>query len=363
MAEFIYTTSSFDRAPWLIDSEGLEALDVILDEEEARLLKRNEDRLNAQVERELQDDWFVKSKISTLDTIELRKNLGLDSADRQGDEEPQKVVAQDRSREAVLQEIKQGRREEIRAKLVTASYSDYLQSRSLTIRLKKNKKVVVKSFGEALREQSLMEEEPVGFTFALRTGEIRCTIDMRDDGSLDISVSPEHLQESRELFAALQRWAAPKRPPIWQRFWVLFNPIQWGFWITLLLVSGLIVNDSKSYAKETFRNQAHQLLKDGISQDEQIKAIETILAIQAEYIPPGQQSGTPGWLKLLIFGGFAICLVLTFPPKSLIGIGKGQVAIVRWRKWMRFVFIIVPGFIFLNIVWPWLSSIIGNRLQ
>src|SRR5215217_7482985 len=77
----------------------------------------------------------------------------------------------------------------------------------------------VKSFGEALREQSLMEEMPNGFTFDLKSGDITCTIDMRQSGFLDISVSPEHLPESRELFATLQRWAGPIRPPTWQRLW------------------------------------------------------------------------------------------------------------------------------------------------
>jgi len=357
MAEFIYTTSTSVRGPWLIDADKLEELDNILGEEEARLLKRNEERLNAEVERQLQGDYVVDSKMHQL---KLRKLLRDDSPPKEG-EEPARN-AEEPDREAEIEKIKGERRNEIRSNLVTRGYGGYLQSRSLTIRLKKNKKVIVKSFGEALREQSLSEEMPDGFTFDLRSGDITCTIDMRQNGSLDISVSPEHLPESRELFATLQRWAGPTRPPTWQRFWMSLNPIQWALWLCLLMVSGLMIDDSKSHAKEAFRNQAHQLLKDGISQDEQIKAIETILALQADYVPVGQQSRTPGWFMLLIFGGFAICVVLTFTPKSLIGIGRGQEAIGRWRKWMRFVFMIVPGFIFLNIIWPWLSNIISNRL-
>lgn len=362
MAEFIYTTSYTGRGPWLIDADRLEELDVILGEEEARLSKRSEERLNAEVERQLQNDYVVEAQIADIDL--RRKLFKIDDTDRQrGESLTKNDDAEKIDKEAEIEKIKQKRREEISARLVTSTFSDYLQSRSLTIRLKKNKKVVVKSFGEALREQSLIEEMPVGFTFVLRNGEIKCTIEMRQDGSLDISVSPEHLPESRELFAALQRWVIPMRPPTWQQLWVFLNPIQWILWFVLLLIIGTVIEDSKSYAKQTFTNQANQLLKDGISQEEQLKAIETILALQADYIPPGQQSHTPGWLNLLIFGGLTICLVLTFAPKSLIGIGRGQEAIGRWRKWMRFVFIIVPGFIFLNIVWPWLSNIIGHRLQ
>src|SRR5215212_8085899 len=108
MAEFIYTTSTSVRGPWLIDADKLEELDNILGEEEARLLKRNEERLNAEVERQLQGDYVVDSKMHQL---KLRKLLRDDSPPKEG-EEPARN-AEEPDREAEIEKIKGERRNEI----------------------------------------------------------------------------------------------------------------------------------------------------------------------------------------------------------------------------------------------------------
>lgn len=294
MAEFIYSTSLSIRRPCLIDAEKLEALDVILDEEWARLAKKNEEKLNAEVEAQL------NAKHSSVELEQLQEELaaklqaridGKSSLDEENVNTEEEEVKQKRR-----DEIKQKHRDEIRTRLLSYTYSDYIESRSLIIQLKKNKKVALKSFGEALRQQSLMDEKPIGFDAVLRNGEVKCNISIRQRDTLDISVSPEHLSESRELFAALQRWTERIRPPKWQQLWVLLNPLQWFLFAIILLVSTYAIGDSEASAKKTYKEQAGQLLKDGISQDEQLKAIENILSLEAGYVPPTQAKQTPGWL-------------------------------------------------------------------
>jgi hypothetical protein len=348
MAEFIYSTSlSIDR-PWLIDVNHLQSLDALLEEEAARLSKRNRERLNTEIEEQLSHDIKLELARMREDRIKLKSEAGI------GDKNSEPALD--------LDEVKQRRREEIKTQLLSHPYSDYAENRSITIHLEKNKRVVVKSFAEALRQQSLSDEMPVGFDDVLRSGEIKCEIELRKSGTLDISVSPEHLAESRELFAALQRWAQPIRPPKWQRFWASINPLQWMLLLFAISVSALAIGDSTDSAKRFYKEQAVHLLKDGVSQDEQLKAIEMILALETGFVPPSQSTPVPGWFWFLLCGGFVVCLVLSFPPKSIIGVGKGQEAINHWRIWMRIVFIIVPSFIFLNIIWPYLSTLISNRL-
>ncbi len=349
MAEFIYATSLRIPRPWLIDAKQLESLDNIVNEEEAKLSKRNKEKLDIEIEKRLKDDVGVEGAI-------FRKELELDRKRLKGG--PVEEV----NDEEFIEEVKQTRRTEIRSLLLNRSYSDYNQDRSLTIHLKKNKKVVVKSFDEALRQQSLIDEMPVGFRWVLNSGEIKCQIDLERNGTLDITVSPEHLPESRESFAALQRWAVSIRPPKWQQLWAFVNPLQWMLFFVVLFVSFVLVGDTEATAKRYHKEQAYQLLKDGISQDEQLKSIETLLALDAGYIPPNLTVQTPSWLKLLLYGGLLTFLALSFPPKSRIGVGKGERSIKSWRIWIRIVFVVVPGFVFLNMIWPWLSGIISQKL-
>lgn len=327
MAEFIYTTSTAIGAPILIDADKLEALDKLIDDEYQRLHERLEKRLNAEVREKLESE---SSKLRRL-------------ADNEGE----------------LEELIQKRKTEITEELKVFSFRQFNESRSLTIHLKVNKKVKVSNFGEALRQQPLLDETPVGFALHIQSGEITCEITLRQNGVLDVSVSPEHLPESRELFAALQRWAYTIHAPTWQRLWVEVKGLIWVLWLLALLVGIIVAASGASGGKRVYKQQAIQLLKDGLSPDEQLKATEIILALQSDYVPEGQGQGFPGWFLLLFFGGLIMCIILSITPPPLIGIGKGQEMINRWRWWMRFVFIAAPAFLFINILWPFISRFIG----
>jgi hypothetical protein len=326
MADFIYTTSKTIRRPWFIDTDKLEALDKLLDEEWLRLSARTEAQLSTNIEEKLKSDF-------SLELARMRKEHFNE------------------------EEVAQKRRTELRDQL--KEFSLYTEERSITIYLKKNKKLPVKSFSDALREPILLEEIPIGFEARLKSGEITSSIKLiRGNGSLEITVSPEHISESKELFAAMQRWAIAARPPRWQQIWLLLNPGQWLIWLFLLWLPLAFLTDTKTAAANQYKAQAHQILKNGVTQDNQVKVVEIILALQSDYIPQhiSQSAAYPGWYKLLFFGGFIVCVVLSITPKSMLGIGKGQEAINHWRSWMRIVFIIVPSFVFLNIVWPYISS-------
>lgn len=318
MAEFIYTTATNMPGPWLIDSEKLESLDKILDDEWARITKHHEDSIRKRVDKMIEESKAKGEK--ELDLESLKKNY----------------------------------EERVRA-------YDNKDSRHVTIRLKSNKKIIVESFSEALRQQDLLQEMPIGFSAVMKSGDISGEIaltgrGLTERGSLEISVSPERLAESKEFFAALQRWASTIRPPKWQQHWLALEHFQWFLWIIILVLAMAIVGSGESTAKKFYREQAAELLKDGLSEDKQLKAIETILVLESGYVPPGQGVATPGWFKILLFGGFIACVVLSIRPKSRIGIGKGQDSINRWRLWMRVVFVVIPGFIFVNIIWPYLGK-------
>jgi hypothetical protein len=64
----------------------------------------------------------------------------------------------------------------------------------------------------------------------------------------------------------------------------------------------------------------------------------------------------PGWFVFLIVRGFGVCTISSVMPGAVLGIGKGRIEYAFGGKWIWFVFAAVPGFIFINIIWPYLAS-------
>lgn len=328
MSEFVYNTRVTMIGPWLFDSQKLETLDSVLDKELERLSARKEDLIKKEVE-------------STYESIynDLRF----------------KQIEGDISEETKIS----------RLKLVEESVrrsSTYKDKRILTLFLKTGSKVKVASFREALRLPELLEAVPVGFEVEVERGDVSCNIDLsRFDGTLSIKVSPENLTETREMLTTLQRWASTSSAPKWQQIWRRLNGLQWLLWVLMFFISSWILTSQiEEKSKGLYKQQARQLLEGGISQDEQLKAVEVVLALQAEYVPPSTNTAAPLWWLIFIFGGLIICLILSFPPKAEIGIGKGLERINRWRVWLRVVFILVPAFLFTNTLGPYLYDLVSK---
>lgn len=333
MAEFVYTTSSTISGPWLIDADKLEDLDEILNEHWTSLHKRNQDKRNTEIEEQLSKDVYV-----------------------------QEAIANNANTPEQIEEVKTERREILESRYASLLYH-FREARLITIRLGPNKRIEVDSFDEAFKQQILMDEIPTGFRVELVSGDIRCEIDLRRPNYLNISVSPEHLAESRELFAMLQRWANSCRAPKWQQIWLSLNGLQWFILTLIILFSLVFMNDTESVSKRIYRERARQLIAEGINDENRSEAIELLLAFQSGYVPSNhpQVPLFPWWIKLLLISAFAVCLILAFTPKSLIGLGKGQDRINIWRVWMRIVFVVIPGVILLNVILPAVVSAVFNK--
>ena len=320
MAEFIYSTSSSFGGPWLIDAERLEALDEILGEQQQRLSERTQGRKALEVDRLLKDDWLLSRMKDSHELEERTKTRKTELADQ-------------------------------------VAYK-FEESQSITLRLEAEKKVRVNSFDEAQTEPSWADQIVTGFRVELRSGDVRAEVDLRRRNYLDITVSPETLTESTELFVVLRRWADSCRAPKWQQVWWKFNGLQWFSILFIALTALFFINDAESISKATYKLKASQMLADGINQNNQQKAIETLLALDSGYVPPTQPSVPlfPFWVKLVALTAIVMCLVLTFTPKSIVAIGKGEERIKRWRIWMRIVFVVVPTILIVDILLPNASS-------
>jgi hypothetical protein len=315
LAEFIYSTRFRESGPWLIDAAKLEVLDKILEQEKERLHKLNEEAKAHEVEEQ------------------MRKPQGFSTSTKLTDEDLERI---DRR----VRELPWNKEES-----------------SLVVFVQGDKKIAVESFTDALRQPGLLDEIPIGFEASLKSREIRGEIELGPD-SLEISVSPEHSPEAREMFAALKHWANSVKPTKWQQIWLSSFYVAWVAYFFILYFAVSIAVDTG--VKSLYKQQADQLLENGLSQDEQVKATELLLKIATNQVPPNSQSALPSWFILLSVGGLLACTVLSIRPSSRLGIGKGETSIKRWRTWMQFVFIAVPVFVLSNFVVPLVVKLITN---
>jgi|SRR5882672_1404373 len=321
MAELIYPTNEILYGPWLIEHQHLEAFDEILAQEWSRLTASKQRKETEETEREI--DRFIK----------LNPWL---------EKDPEKLRTK-------AKELIEGRSH------LYKTYSSRLK-RVISVYLKDGKRIEVDSFQEAARHPELLEEVPHKFDLRLECGEIDCSMSLTNS-FLSIRVSPENLPEARDLFVSVKQWTARVRPPKWLEVWKRVNGLQWLAWILIVCIIVLNATGPKDEAKKVYQNQAHQLLKDGLSPEEQLKATEISLALQSEYTPLGDNSKTPGWFLFLLVGGLGICIISSIIPGAVLGIGKGQNRVRFWRKWIWFVFAAIPGFIFINIIWPYIARV------
>ncbi|HKP37899.1 MAG TPA: hypothetical protein VJT71_13660 [Pyrinomonadaceae bacterium] len=323
MAELIYPTNEILYGPWLIDREGLEAFDEMLDQEWERINAYNDKKKEQEFEKRVQE------RIERYESEE--RDIDIETARQQ-----EKRFSEEYS-------------------FLRSAYSSR-STRKINIQLK-GKRIQANSFKEAFRDPELLGEVPRKFDARVECGEIDCTVILTGN-LLSLRTSPEDNREARELFVSLKQWVAGIAPPKWLHLWRRFNGLQWLLWfLTILVVVLTMGRDPKDEARKTYQRQAHEILNSGMSQEQQTKAIEVLLALQSEYVPSAQPNRTPGWFVFLSFGGLVMCAISTIVPSAVLGIGKGQDRIRFWRKWIWFVFIAVPGFVLVNIVWPYLGVV------
>lgn len=306
MPGLIDSTSEEIRGPWLLSEEALLALDRVMSDELDRLRPHLQRKLNEDVEAEL-----AYSYISEKNSIDEK-------------------------------------RREIESRLL--KYSTYNESREVVIYYSKKSKYEGHTFEEAIRKHELLAVVPNRFTAKYRSGEFAYGVEIREvSKKLTIETRPEGSPEAKEIYTALYRWATKYQSPKWQQWWFSLNGLQWVLWLFVLFLSTLILPDT---AKETYRNQARQLLQGGISQEEVTKSIEVILALETDYSPPGSEFKFPIWFKIIFFAGFVVCLASSFAPKSTLGIGQGPRRIKLTRAYTRIIIIGIPSFIIINIIMP-----------
>jgi hypothetical protein len=327
MAEFIHSTESQIDGPFLIDRTQLEALDNILQEEWARFKEKRSEKLDQSVE-----DRFKEER----------------------DRSYNKEVTSEKLRES------------IRGKL-EKSY-DFRERKECLLYLRNGSVAKVPDFVTAFREPDLQDKEPNGFYAILESCNYSCQIRLTGRrATLEVDVAPKRNQFVQETLMVLKNWQNAVRPPKWQTLWleiVDYTAAHWVVWFLACIFSFTFIElQAETTQVHTYSQEASQILNaTNLSVENQGKAIQLLLAKTYGYAPQPIKREFPGWFFLLVFGGFAYCLALSFTPTVSIAIGLGEKKVQFWRRYSTFILITTPLFIFTTFMWPKIEAFLHSIL-
>jgi hypothetical protein len=244
--------------------------------------------------------------------------------------------------------------------------------RTITFQLRHGKELQTSSFREAIVHPGASSEIALGLKYEVklrgttarltlgkeieRTGTMFGSSD-EEQVQLNIDVEPRTSALSQELFVVMKDWAIDSQHSLWQKVIFKlkgaagFTAVIWG----LIFLAGLLFPSGPN-PKEQYKEEARKLLAQGINSGNQQKAIELLLAIQADYSPPVAPSSptvqrSPKWIVENSIALFWLTAMALFPALSL-GIWKGKQRLHLWRSWLPFVFVTIPGLIVTRYLEP-----------
>lgn len=327
MAEFIHSTELSIDGPFLVERLHLESLDKILNEEAERFRQERKKLIEQMVEMEFKTE---RERIS--------------NRDKKDNEIRSEILAQ-------LEKSIQ-----------------FQERRETYLHLKSGSVAKVPDFATALREPDLQDKELNGFHSILESGKHRCAITLSNrNATLAVEVEPKRNQFVQESFMTLKNWQNSVRPPKWQTIWMKaasFGIAHWMIWLIACWICFVFLEQKAENTQiHPYSQVANQLINaTNLSLADQSKAIQLLLAKSYGYAPQPIKRDFPNWFFVLLFGGFAYCIALSYSPKVCVDIGQGQKKIRFWRKYSTFVLITTPTFIFTTFMWPKIEPILKSIL-
>ena len=220
---------------------------------------------------------------------------------------------------------------------------------------KNRKKLVDDSLISLLKDKNLNEFYPSELLVNIRKGPIEFTLDISSkyDGELHTRLKIDDDTIAGDINYELNQWIRKNRPNLVLQKWSSWFPYAlFMAFCFLVIFSGVFFETDKDAYKNELRNQAEQILIDGLSKEETQNAVEIMLKLQTGFVPQNYTAKHTKnsmlfniWIVFLL-----IAIILLIKPKTIIGLGKNKWKASFLKKWIYFVFIFIPFSILVPIL-------------
>src|SRR6266481_1353908 len=239
------------------------------------------------------------------------------------------------------------------------------------------KQLETDSFREAISHPEVAHEVITGLKYEASIGRTLAVLTLQkannkgslpltdDEVELSIIVEPHGEPLSEQVLTIMRSWSDNIAAPLWHKF--LFELR--AFWRFILIawcaIFGVyLISPSPPSFRDYYKQEARKLLEQGVSSNNQQKAIELLVAIQTGTAPSGVQPGRDSKIGAIAINLSALMgiSVLASLPGFCIGIGKGKQTLRRWRGWLRLVSGTVAVLLSTHYFYPQLYALIDRAI-
>jgi len=325
---YSYSTELRVDGPLLIERPALEKLHNIIESTYERISSKNDLDLEQKVEERYQKIYSYNSENESNEEIIKKK-----------------------------ENLKKGMLEE---------YS-FIKSKEVIAKIGGKKYFTESSLQKLIRAPELSKENVKSLTVQYGAGENIVFIELAPSeySCLLLRIRPENNDISKEIFAELSDWVYQIQAPLWQRIW---GKIKGYHWLIFFIFFGVCLGSIESpqeIAQNNYRSKAHQLINEGLTNNNLVQAVDLILKIQSKYVPEFQERqyySINKWAGIILIISLLISIILSFLPTLVIGIGKGINKITFWKLWIRIIYITIPGLVITGYLLPKIIDIIFFKI-
>jgi hypothetical protein len=327
MADVERKTDEAMPGPWLLDRKALAELDKVFDEQMESLEPLRKRAFEKEVRK------AISERKSWVDFPRLTK------------------------------EERRAKYKEVRSRV--ARYSrDYRKRRALRITFGSGHTLRVERFSDAFVAPEIANEMPTAFNASIAVGQVEASVSLSTSlfgGDLRIDVSPSGAEGAYETYIALRQWAEAHTQPYRVRLWRSYSGLQWVLFCILLIILVFAFLTASLATKGDLRSEAAELLKGGkLNKGDEAKAIELLLMFAADMRRPPSRAEFPLWPLVVLAFSLIAAVLLSFVPRSLIGIGAGEQSIKRWLVWIRIATVTIPAVVLGGFIVPFARELLRS---
>jgi hypothetical protein len=289
-------------------------------------------------EREIAGPWFLgNSELEELDDV-----FGFIDAEM--------IKAFDVEIEEEANEmIKSRTTTELASTITRLKARSYIRNaKKVTLISKDEKRLIDNSLRGILKDSKIKDFKPKELRLEIEHGNNELSIIIKkvfdDKLSYKVKCSSQDSQEEirYKLDNLLEKHRPNKFKQIWTKYAYYIGLLSFIFILTSFSI--YVLKDSTD-VKSTYQNEINTLLKSGVTNDNQNKAIELLLKYSSDYRPENIRNNSifdKSFYRMFSISIFVL-LISIFHPKTVIGIGRDRNLQNFYRFYTAFVLFTIPS--------------------